>query len=39
MADNASDNECVSQQVAKQDSEAHHGDAVSDAWVRVTLLA
>ena len=39
MADYASDYECVGGQVAEQDDKAHHGDAISDAWIRVTLLA
>ena len=39
MADYASDDECVGSQVAKQDDKAHQGDAISDAWIGVRLLA
>ena len=39
VADHAGNDEGVGKQVAAKDGQTHHGDAISDAWVRVTLFA
>ena len=39
MADDAGDDEGVGGEVAEQDGEAHQGHPISNAWVRVRLLA
>jgi hypothetical protein len=39
MADDAGNDKCVGDQVTAKDGEAHQGHPISDAGIRVRLLA